>query len=248
MDEDARQRGIHRPGAAADRLFVSGSIDPDGSGPDPDQAAVASHNPNTGTKQWSRTLAANRYGLNAVAARPDGSRVFTAGVDLGPACTSTCGYPWSSELMTVAYSGTGSKLWTRRTQSEAGEVDYLDSMDISPDGARVFVTGLMDGDVTGVDHQVGDGLTGMSVITVAYKAGGTEQWSSQINDLGEGSHEIGGPDASLAGFVHVSTTVNGSQPVGCLGTADQDIGTVAWDALTGARRGTRSTTAARLRP
>jgi hypothetical protein len=231
-------RAMGAMAATGDRLYVVGSVDADGSGPGFSQASVTSYAAATGAQQWIRKLAALRYGLSDVAVTPDGSRVFAAGSDLGPDCSpSSCQYPTDDEFFTIAYSSSGSKLWTRRTETEEGQYDGASSIAVAPDGGRLFVTGSVGGGITGVDNQVGGSPSGASVVTVAYKPGGRELWISQLNGLGipwSFGGFAGSTVAPTGDQAFVSVNVQGEDPSPCPGLSADDVGVVAWDAVTGA--------------
>jgi len=70
---------------------------------------------------------------NSVAVSPDGSRVFVTGVSLG----NTTSY----DYVTAAYdASTGTRLWLRRYNGLANGRDFGESVAVSPDGKKVFVT------------------------------------------------------------------------------------------------------------
>src|SRR5439155_26855955 len=87
----------------------------------------------TGKGLWAR-----RYGASeddeatAIAASPDGARVFVGGVSRG------------SGYATVAYdAATGAQLWVSRFRE--GDPSYArHGLAVSPDSAKVYVTGAID--------------------------------------------------------------------------------------------------------
>jgi hypothetical protein len=145
---------------------------------------------------------------NDLAVSPDGTRVYVTGV-------SGALSPDGTEYATVAYqAGTGTRLWASRLAAPHG--DAL-AIAVSPDGTRVFVTGLVD------LSKHSDGNDG----TVAYDAAtGTQLWFSRY-DLASGddvARDVGvSPDGSVVFITGWSID------------ADDRIrwSTVAYDAATG---------------
>jgi outer membrane protein assembly factor BamB len=92
---------------------------------------------------------------------PDGSRVFVAGISEGPP---------SADFRTIAYrTSTGAQLWTRRADGAAHLDDSASSVDVTPDGATVIVTGTS------------RGTSRSEALTVAYDtATGTKRWSKRF--------------------------------------------------------------------
>jgi DNA-binding beta-propeller fold protein YncE len=95
---------------------------------------------------------------------PDGARVFVTGIGTG----ASSGLDYS----TVAYSAaTGAQLWAGRYNGPANGDDYAQSVAVSPDGIRVFVTGYSTGTSSGADYA-----------TVAYSAAtGAQLWVKRYN-------------------------------------------------------------------
>jgi len=80
-----------------------------------------------------------------VAVSPDGSTVFVTGSSIG----STSNYDYA----TVAYNaGTGAVIWTKRYSGSGDSDDEALAVAVSPDGAKVFVTGFSHRSTSGEDY------------------------------------------------------------------------------------------------
>jgi WD40 repeat protein len=103
----------------------------------------------------------------AVAASPDGSRVFVTGYSRGVSGLDDWG--------TVAYeAATGVAVWARRYNGPAHSYDQASAIVVSPDGSWVFVTGYSDGHATANDY-----------LTIAYDATtGVSLWTRRYNGPG----------------------------------------------------------------
>jgi len=101
---------------------------------------------------------------NDIAVSPDGSDVFVTGQSFGPAR--------SSAFATGAYDASnGAKRWARLYNGPGKGPDEADAIAVSPDGARVFVTGSSYGANGSSDYA-----------TVAYDAlSGSTQWIRRYN-------------------------------------------------------------------
>lgn len=141
---------------------------------------------------------------------PDGSRVYAAGHEGGT-------------MLTLAYDAwTGQAAWSARSNKSPG-ADAAFDVEASPDGSRVFVTGITDADGFHPDFY-----------TVAYDAAtGSELWSSQysgfLRTIEVSTVEYAfdlevAPDGS-----RVVVAGTGTNP------SDADYLTVAYDASTGER-------------
>jgi hypothetical protein len=127
------------------KVFVTGvSSDESGSG---DYGTLA-YDASTGTKLWARlyddphNLVDSAY---AAVASPDGTEVFVTGFG-----RSLSGGP---DYATLAYdASSGAKLWASRYGGPGSGQDAAFSIAVSPDGARVFVTGSSLGSTTGEDY------------------------------------------------------------------------------------------------
>ena len=121
----------------------------------------------------------------------------------------------------MAYSAaTGTRLWARRYNGPGHGDDHAYSVAVSPDGARVFVTGASEG--------VGHSAFGYA--TVAYNAAtGAQLWARRYNGPGNGFSTAWSVAVSPGGtrvFVTGSSQGTGS---------GQDSATVAYSAATGAQ-------------
>src|SRR5205823_3945643 len=124
------------------------------------------YNASTGAELW-----VSRYNgpakdediANALGVSPDGSKVFVTG-----SSARRTGIP---DYATVAYdASSGGALWVRRYNGPGHFEDIATALGVSPDGSKVYVTG------------VSDGLTSPDIATVAYNAStGTGLWVKRYN-------------------------------------------------------------------
>src|SRR5207249_3233233 len=96
----------------------------------PDYATVA-YDASTGAQLWVM-----RYDggvASALGVSIDGSAVFvTGGTDVG----------FNDDYVTISYdASTGAELWLMRYDGPASDSDHAYALQVSPDGASVFVTG-----------------------------------------------------------------------------------------------------------
>jgi outer membrane protein assembly factor BamB len=123
-----------------------------------------------------------------------------------------------NDYLTVAYdAATGAKVWTARYNGRGREGDTPYGLDVSPDGSKVFVTGIS-----------WDGGSRNDYLTVAYDAAtGARVWVSRYNGPDKDDFASGlavSPDAStvfVTGYSEARHTL-------------YDYATVAYDAATGA--------------
>lgn len=157
---------------------------------------------------------------SAVAVSPDGTKVFVTGDSFGG---STAG----ADYLTVAYNAlTGAVLWSKRYNGPnpiGGDIPT--AIAVSPDGAKVFVTG----------YSHGGSSTVKDYATVAYNAQtGAQLWVKRHN--GPESYD----DIAKAIVVSPDSTtvfVSGFSDVGFnpdLSVFDADFGTIAYNAQSGA--------------
>jgi hypothetical protein len=131
---------------------------------------------NTGSVRWLQRFNWTSGGTDrasAIAVSPDGSRVFVTGYSNG--------INTSSDYATIAYAAsTGDKIWLRRYNATGDEIGL--ALAASPDGSRVFVTGMS----PTVNRTRG---TDYAYATVAYGAAdGTPLWVQRYNGPGSAGY------------------------------------------------------------
>jgi DNA-binding beta-propeller fold protein YncE len=83
---------------------------------------------------------------SALVVSPDGSKVYVTGQSVGSGRRE-------EDYATVAYdAATGAQLWVKRYNGPGNYLDWAFSLGISPDGAKLFVTGASFGSATGGDY------------------------------------------------------------------------------------------------
>jgi outer membrane protein assembly factor BamB len=211
-DEDhASALGVSPDGS---KVFVTGSsVKATGFG---DYATVA-YDASTGMRLWAKRYDAPASMYNSASAlgvSPDGSKVFVTG--------TTHGSTSDEDYATVAYdAATGAQLWATRYNGPAptDDLPIVAALGVSPDGAKVFVTG-------GTEVP-----TGADYATVAYDAStGTQLWATRYNGPGI-SHSD--DSASALGVSNDGSKVFVTG--GSTGSTGADYATVAYDASTGAQ-------------
>jgi DNA-binding beta-propeller fold protein YncE len=127
------------------------------------------------------------------------------------------------DYATIAYDGTtGAQLWEARYNGPASLVDEASSLAVSPDGARIYVTGSSEG-------SQGPLLGRRDYGTIAYEATtGAELWVARYHGTGEandyGRALVVSPSGSQ---VYVTGQSHG-------GATDWDYATIAYEADSGA--------------
>jgi hypothetical protein len=192
------------------RLFVTG----ESTGTTGFDYATIALSAATGVQKWTARYDGSR-GLadyaQSVVSSPDGAKVYVTGYS--PSATN------GQDYVTLAYSvANGSTVWSARFNGSGNESDYGRDVAVSPDGARVFVTGTSWADVTGRDYA-----------TVAYDAAtGSRLWMRRFSSTGERSDYGRAIAPSRDGSkVFVTGASYG-------GTTGPDYLTLEYDASTGA--------------
>jgi hypothetical protein len=166
-----------------------------------------------GDQLWEQRYGPSGYNqATSVVASPDGSKVFVTGEVVVPAGDLDYG--------TVAYdAAAGTPLWRKHYDGGAGSNDFARSVAVSPDGTRVFVTGM----ITAAGGGVYD------YATVAYNgATGTLLWTKAFNGSGNSVDDAQSVEVSPDG-TKVFVTGWSTGP-----TLTHDFLTIAYDAVTGA--------------
>lgn len=195
------------------RMFVTGSSN-DPVTLEPQYATVA-YSTATGAQLWVRRYIGTEQAVaRAVTVSPDGSKVFVTG---------NSPENDGAAFITIAYNAAnGAQLWLARYSRPSPYVYGVRaaSMAVSPDGARVVVTG------TGYGETQAD----INYVTVAYTAStGTRLWARSYNGPGNGRDVASSVTVSPTGRVFVT----GSSYGGASRLAD--YATVAYRGSTGAQ-------------
>ena len=102
-----------------------------------------------GAQLWSKSyFGSSSARPSALAVSPDGSKVFVTGFSLPDPSTGT-------DFETIAYSATtGAIVWAKRLAGSGNGTAYdqAKAIHVSPDGTKVFVTGITLRPVTGDDY------------------------------------------------------------------------------------------------
>src|SRR5207249_3348510 len=146
-----------------------------------------------------------------LAVSPDGTKVYVTGGSTGIAT--------GLDYATIAYNAaTGERLWTARYDRAGGD-DYAAGVVASPDGKKVYVTGLSTGSTTDYDYA-----------TIAYDAEtGDRLWVARYDGAAKGADF---PAALAISPDGNALWVTGQSAGAASGT---DYATIAYDTATGAR-------------
>ncbi len=171
--------------------------------------AVVASPPQLWAKRYVKPLTDE---IRAAAISPDGSTVFVTGISFGR---------HQDDYATVAYdAASGVRQWVRRYNGSGNGPDHAYSIAASPDGTKVFVTGV------GYSHG-----RGQDFATIAYDAStGADIWSKRYSSPGFTSDLAWSvavnPDGSA---VYVTGEDQG------VGGTGFDLVTIAYDASTGTK-------------
>ncbi|MGE5288332.1 MAG: WD40 repeat domain-containing protein [Micromonosporaceae bacterium] len=185
-------------------VFVTGTSE--GTATSGDAATVA-YNAATGAQLWVtryNSPANQNDGANSMAVSPSGGKVFVTGVSEG----ATLG---REDYATLAYNAaTGAQLWVKPYNGPANSDDNAGSVAVSPDGAKVYVTGGSKGGGQSWDYA-----------TIAYNAStGAQLWVRRYNGPGNRDDNALSVAVSRGGTVFVTGNSEG--------TSGPDYATVAY--------------------
>ncbi len=219
--DNATDVGVSPDGS---KVFVTG-YSADTTGYSTDYATVA-YDASTGAKLWARLYDGPGFigdgspssdSATSLAVSPDGTKVFVTGTSQGS--TGDPQYAW--DYMTLAYNAsTGAKLWAKRYNGPGNSIDGAISVAVSPDGAKVVVTGYSYGSTS---------WDSSDRMTFAYNAStGATLWARRYNGPANSADSASSLAVSPDGTkVFVTGSSTGS-------TSGYDYMTIAYDATTGA--------------
>ena len=140
--DQANSLAVNRAGTT---VYVTGHSAGRSSGAD---CATIAYNAATGGQRWAKRYNGMANGLdagNAVVASPDGKVIYVAGTSRRRGT--------GLDYATIAYNPvTGARIWARFYNGPAKAADTAMAAAISPNGARVFVTGHSQGPSAGPDY------------------------------------------------------------------------------------------------
>src|SRR5258706_342059 len=179
--------------------------------------ATVAYNPATGAQLWVRrsSSAYGTSGASALAVSPGGGTVFVTGFRHG--ATS------DDDYVTIAYNAaTGATQWVRRYNGPGNSVDQAYAVAVSPGGGTVYITGASIGSAGAWDDA-----------TIAYSAAtGATRWLRRYSSSYGTSQGHALAVSPGGGTVYVTGFSVG-------GASEEDYRTVAYNAVTGARRWAR---------
>src|SRR5258706_194498 len=183
-----------------------------------DEYATIAYNTATGARLWvSRYNDPSNYGAeaNSVAVSPDADTVFVTGSDNAASN--------GDDYVTGAYNAaTGATQWVRRYNGPGNGVDQAYAVAVSPGGGTVYITGASIGSAGAWDDA-----------TIAYSAAtGATRWLRRYSSSYGTSQGHALAVSPGGGTVYVTGFSVG-------GASEEDYRTVAYNAVTGARRWAR---------
>lgn len=188
------------------RLYVAGNSAGD--------YATVAYDSDTGTELWVARYDGPAKGYDdptGVAPSPDGGTVYVTGYSEDQ----------SFDFATVAYdAASGDQIWLTRFDGPGGDTDVVYSLDVSPDGSRLFVTGLS--------------ADGLLFSAVGYDAqAGTQIFATHVPSIACGGNQALGNSRRLSGL-----SPDGMTLFAAYARPDLNGALVALDASTGAPRWT----------
>src|SRR6266700_2717131 len=202
--DDANAVAVSRAG---DRVYVTGSSY-GGSATGYDYATAA-YDAATGARLWvaryNRTMWDD---ARAVAVSPDGSTLYVTGV-------SDLAHSDTGDYATVAYNAvTSAQRWASLYVGPADDRDQANAVAVSPDGSKVYVTGLSVAPTSGALEA--------DYATISYNAAtGAQMWLRRHHGAGAGYDIAAAIAVSPAGEVLVTGSSWGA-------TSNQDYATIAY--------------------
>lgn len=139
-------------------------------------AFLAAFDASTGSRQWLQTFDTAQHGwetYSQVRRSSDGTRVYVTGV-AGP--TVQDGVP--EDIITSAYTASGTRLWTRRFDNAGHGFDVPQSLALGPAGQRLFIAGAT---------QPGPALPGNALLLAYNTADGGLAWSRTYDGNSSGN-------------------------------------------------------------
>jgi DNA-binding beta-propeller fold protein YncE len=156
------------------RVFITGisQVFPDGGA----GYGTVAYNAGTGARLWAALWGGDHSYPTGLAVSPDGKRVYvTGGADEVNSVTGDYG--------TVAYAAaTGALLWASRYNDPTDDRDVAAALAVSPDGARVYVTGTSSDNDTRNDYRTlaYNAATGARLWVAAYKGPSEDNEASSM--------------------------------------------------------------------
>jgi hypothetical protein len=220
-----------------DRIYVTGRSNGRGANAstDSDAFATVAYSTATGAQEWLSRYdsGSNSYADDpaALALTRDGSRLYVLGTSAGVPVSEPGATNVTNAFTLVAYdTAGGTQLWVAQHlvpfDPNAIMQGLATAIAVSPDGSRVFVTGM-----TGAFNLINFTLTQV-VTTVAFDSSGQKLWSRSyagpFNAVGLPVAIRSSPDGD---HVYVTDWVCRNEPVS--NHCDGEMATIAYDGLSG---------------
>jgi outer membrane protein assembly factor BamB len=172
---------------------------------------TVAYNAATGAQRWTARYCGPAQDFtfaSALVVSPDGGTVYVTGV-------SDLSHSDTGDYATVAYNAvTGAQRWARLFNGSANDQDFATAVAVSPDGARVYVTG------SSVTLTGGVPADATYYATISYDAAtGARLWVRRYHGAGDDSASA--VTVSAAGKVFVTGSSRGA-------TSNEDYATIAY--------------------